>query len=135
MCLVSRSHRATFLLIGIGDPFRWDQDELPPPLRSLRVLFSVIALSQVLDLLGCLTCGPPPPHPRLQAETVQPAGPTYWWNGRIPHESPLPGPTCTSGCCGSAVLDVSQDSGRAALPVWGLWVLLRSSDAVSSLSP
>lgn len=49
--------------------------------------------------------------------------------------APAPGPAPASGCRGSAVLDVSQESRRAALPVRGSWVLLRRSDAVSSLSP
>lgn len=102
---LSRSHQATFLLIGIGDPFGWDRDELPAALCSLRVLFSVAALSHVLYLLSCLPCGLLAPHPRLQAETAHAAcgvctqsGPTCGWNGRTPHErqppprAPLPPP-------------------------------------------
>lgn len=109
---LSRSHQATFLLIGIGDPFGWDRDELPAAPCSLRVLFSVAALSHVLYLLSCLPCGPLVPHPRLQAETAHAAcgactqsGPTCGWNGRTPHErqppprAPLPPPGAASWMC------------------------------------
>lgn len=104
---LSRSHQATFLLIGIGDPFGWDRDELPAALCSLRVLFSVAALSHVLYLLSCLPCGLLAPHPRLQAETAHAAAlPVGGMDVRPTNDSPRPGPRsrlqvpwlCCPGC-------------------------------------